>query len=58
LRDAISKINTGVQQAGWPVIVVGTTSDEDKVPAEVLANFKQQVTIKVGRGVEILRRPN
>ena len=36
-----------MKQTEWPVIVVATTSDEDKVPADILSAFKQQVMIKV-----------
>lgn len=43
LRQAKEKSAT----SGWPIVVAGTVVDEDAVPGDLLAVFKQDITLSV-----------
>lgn len=47
LEDAMIALQEASAVTGWPSILVGTTSDVDAVPGEVLGCFKQEIEIGV-----------
>lgn len=47
IEDVMEQARVGATMNGWPVIVIGTTVDEDSVPGELLAMFKQDITLPV-----------
>ncbi|GAA5824221.1 hypothetical protein JCM5353_000355 [Sporobolomyces roseus] len=46
LRDAFSTIRSGFIASSQPVIVLGTTTDIDKLPTGVLGLFKEELSIE------------
>ncbi|KAK4689356.1 peroxin-6, partial [Tremellales sp. Uapishka_1] len=54
LEDAMKYLRKASLEAGWPVVVVGTTADADAVPAEILGCFKQDITISAPTEAERL----
>ncbi|KAH9830946.1 AAA-domain-containing protein [Rhodofomes roseus] len=46
LQECISSLQQGWNLTGYPVLVVGTTSDPDKVPSRVLSSFKHEITLE------------
>lgn len=48
LRECIEGLDKVWKESGWPVLVVGTTSDADKVPLGILACFKRDIAVEVG----------
>ncbi|CDZ96282.1 Peroxisome assembly factor 2 containing the AAA-type ATPase domain [Phaffia rhodozyma] len=59
LQDCIQSLSASWKTTGFPVVVVGTTSDGDKVPSGVLGCFKQEISIQAPDEKErlsILRR--
>lgn len=47
LKDCIDSLAETWKSSAWPVIVVGTTGDADKVPAAILGTFKEDFVISV-----------
>lgn len=47
IEDLMDQARIGAATTGWPIIVIGTTVDEDSVPGELLAMFKQDITLPV-----------
>lgn len=47
LKDCIDSLAETWKSSAWPVIVVGTTGDADKVPAAILGTFKEDLIISV-----------
>ncbi len=47
LEDALSFLKDGSAEMGWPLVLIGTTVDEDSVPPEILGCFKQDVNLSV-----------
>jgi len=48
LKEALGNIQNGWRLTGYPVIVLGTTSESGRVPANLLSCFKQEVAFEVG----------
>lgn len=46
LRDSFSTIRSGFVSSSEPVIVLGTTTDIDKIPTGVLGLFKEEISIE------------
>ncbi|KAH9914715.1 AAA-domain-containing protein [Fomitopsis serialis] len=46
LQECIASLQQGWNLTGYPVLVVGTTGDADKVPSRVLSSFKHEITIE------------
>ncbi|EPS97368.1 hypothetical protein FOMPIDRAFT_79362 [Fomitopsis schrenkii] len=46
LQECIASLQQGWALSGYPVLVVGTTSDVDKVPSRVLTCFKHEITLE------------
>lgn len=49
IEDVMEQARVGSATTGWPIIIIGTTVDEDSVPGELLAMFKQDITLPVSR---------
>lgn len=49
LKEALDNIQNGWRLTGYPVIVLGTTSESGRVPANLLSCFKQEVAFEVSR---------
>jgi peroxin-6 len=47
LKDCIDGLAETWKSSAWPVIVIGTTGDVDKVPAAILGTFKEDIVITV-----------
>lgn len=47
LKDCIESLGETWKASEWPVIVIGTTGDADKVPAGILGSFKEDFVISV-----------
>lgn len=47
LEDIVETASSAALASGWPVVIAGTTIDEDAVPGELLAVFKQDITLPV-----------
>jgi peroxin-6 len=47
LNDCIQSLADSWKESKWPVIVVGTTGDVDKVPAGIIGCFKEDFVISV-----------
>lgn len=47
LNDCIQSLADSWKESKWPVIVVGTTGDVDKVPAGIVGCFKEDFVISV-----------
>lgn len=57
LKEALESIQNGWRLTGYPVIVLGTTSESGRVPANLLSCFKQEVAFEApneGERLEIL----
>lgn len=48
LRESLSNMQTSWRLSGYPVIVLGTTSESGRVPASLLSCFKQEIVLEVG----------
>ena len=48
LQDVLSALRGASAETEWPCVLVGTTSDVDAAPGEVLGCFKQEIEISVG----------
>ncbi|GAA5840290.1 hypothetical protein JCM11251_006686 [Rhodosporidiobolus azoricus] len=46
LRECLATIREGWQSSGYPVVVVATTTDVEKVPTGVLGLFKEEIGIE------------
>ncbi|GAA5959373.1 hypothetical protein JCM21900_000707 [Sporobolomyces salmonicolor] len=46
LRDCFSTIRSGFTASGHPVIILGTTTDVDKLPTGVLGLFKEELAVE------------
>jgi peroxin-6 len=53
LEDTLKDLREAAKETGWPLILVGTTVDTDAVPPEVLACFKQDITLGVRLGCDL-----
>lgn len=49
LQECIESLSSTWSSSGYPVVVVGTASDPDKVPVGILACFKHELAIEVSR---------
>jgi peroxin-6 len=47
LQECIESLSSTWESSGYPVIVIGTTSDPEKVPLGILACFKHDIAIEV-----------
>ena len=47
IEDLMEQARVNSASTGWPIVTVGTTVDEDSVPGELLAMFKQDITLPV-----------
>lgn len=47
LGECLSDIQTGWKLTGYPVVVLGTTSESGRVPGTLLSCFKQEINIEV-----------
>jgi hypothetical protein len=47
LRECMNDLQNGWKLTGWPVIVVASTSDADRIPLGVLGCFKHDITFEV-----------
>jgi peroxin-6 len=45
--DLLDNMRIGAAQIGWPIVLMGTTVDEDLVPGDLLSCFKQDLYIPV-----------
>lgn len=54
LRECFATARQGWKSSGFPIIVVGTTCDVDKIPTGVLGAFKEEIPYEVSR--ESVRR--
>jgi peroxin-6 len=64
INDLLKDMRTSAAEIGWPIVLMGTTVDEELVPADLLSCFKQDISIAVrlchshfGRIVLIPRHP-
>ncbi|KZT66717.1 AAA-domain-containing protein [Daedalea quercina L-15889] len=46
LQECIASLEQGWNLTGYPVLVVGTTSDSEKVPSRVLSCFKHEINLE------------
>lgn len=46
LRDCFENLRDGWTSSGWPVFVVATTTDLEKVPTGVLGLFKEEIALE------------
>ena len=49
LRECFATARQGWKSSGFPIIVVGTTCDVDKIPTGVLGAFKEEISYEVSR---------
>jgi peroxin-6 len=47
LKECLDTIKEGWMSSGYPVVVVATTTDIEKVPTGVLGLFKEEIGIEV-----------
>jgi peroxin-6 len=47
LEDLMSRSHEETVRTGWPIVFVGTVVDEDSVPGDLSALFKQEITLGV-----------
>lgn len=47
IEDLMEQARISSASTGWPIVVIGTAVDEDSVPGELLAMFKQDITLPV-----------
>ena len=47
IKDLLEEMKIAAAQIGWPIVLMGTTVDEDLVPGEILSCFKQDLYITV-----------
>jgi peroxin-6 len=47
IDDLLDDMRIAAAQIGWPVVLMGTTVDEDLVPGDLLSCFKQDLYITV-----------
>jgi hypothetical protein len=47
LQECLSMAKESFKSTGHPLIVVGTTSDPEKIPVGVMGAFKQEVIVEV-----------
>lgn len=47
LQDCLKVAKEAWRRSGFPLIVVGTTDDVDKIPVSVLGFFKEELAIEV-----------
>jgi hypothetical protein len=47
LHDCINGLNESWKLTGYPVVVVGTTSESERVPKSILSSFKHEVSFEV-----------
>ena len=47
IDDLLEDMRASALEIGWPIVLMGTTVDEDSVPAELLSCFKQDLSITV-----------
>lgn len=47
LKECLDTIKEGWLSSGYPVVVVATTTDVEKVPTGVLGLFKEEIGIEV-----------
>ncbi|WWD19508.1 hypothetical protein CI109_103969 [Kwoniella shandongensis] len=54
IEEVMDDARKASAEGGWPIVVFGTTSDEDAVPTEVGGCFKQDVELKAPNEIERL----
>lgn len=47
LRESLSNMQTSWKLTGYPVVILGTTSESGRVPASLLSCFKQEISFEV-----------
>jgi len=47
INDLLDDMKIAAVQIGWPIVLMGTTVDEDLVPGDLLSCFKQDLYITV-----------
>ena len=47
IDDLLDDMRIAAAQIGWPIVLMGTTVDEDLVPGDLLSCFKQDLYITV-----------
>lgn len=47
LRECFAIARQGWKSTGFPIVVVGTTVDVDKIPTGVLGAFKEEIAYEV-----------
>lgn len=58
LQECFAEARKGWKSSGYPLIVVGTTNDPDKIPTGVLGAFKREIKLEApaeGQRFEMLR---
>jgi len=48
MREVLDDLQANWKMSGYPVVVIGTTSENARVPAGILGCFKQEINIEVG----------
>lgn len=47
LQDCLKKAQEAEANSGYPLVIIGTACDSDKIPISVLGAFKEELTIEV-----------
>lgn len=47
LDDLLGDMRTASLESGWPIVLMGTTIDEDSAPGDLLSCFKQDIQLSV-----------
>jgi peroxin-6 len=47
IDDLLSEMRSATLESGWPIVLMGTTVDEDSAPSDLLSCFKQDLSISV-----------
>lgn len=47
LRECFATARSGWKASGFPIIIIGTTCDVDKIPTGVLGAFKEEISYEV-----------
>jgi peroxin-6 len=47
LRECFATARAGWKSTGFPIIILATTCDVDKIPTAVLGSFKEEISVEV-----------
>jgi peroxin-6 len=47
MKECLDNLKEGWRESGWPVVLVGTVTDSDKIPISLASLFKQEILIGV-----------